>query len=39
VTKRLEIPTSMTLNGSVGDFYPRVLEACVEAGWDAVAHD
>jgi len=39
VTKRLEIPVSMTLNGSVCDFYPRVLEACVEAGWDAVAHD
>jgi peptidoglycan/xylan/chitin deacetylase (PgdA/CDA1 family) len=38
VTQRLEIPTSMTLNGSVGDFYPRVLDACVEAGWDAVAH-
>jgi allantoinase len=37
-TKRLNIPTSMTLNGSVGDFYPRALEACVEAGWDAVAH-
>ena len=38
VTERMGIPTSMTLNGSVGDHYPRVLEACVNAGWDPVGH-
>lgn len=38
VTQRMGIPTSMTLNGSVGDTYPRVLEACVNAGWDPVGH-
>ncbi len=38
VTQRMGIPTSMTLNGSVGDTYPRVLEACVSAGWDPVGH-
>lgn len=37
-TKRLEIPTSMTLNGSVGDSYPGIVEACVHAGWDPVGH-
>jgi allantoinase len=37
-TKRLEVATSMTLNGSVGDFYPGVVEACVHAGWDPVGH-
>lgn len=38
VTKRLEIATSMTLNGSVGDSYPGVVEACMQAGWDPIAH-
>jgi allantoinase len=37
-TKRLEIPASMTLNGSVGDNYPGVVEACIKAGWDPVGH-
>jgi peptidoglycan/xylan/chitin deacetylase (PgdA/CDA1 family) len=37
-TKRLEISISMTLNGSVGDSYPGVVEACMQAGWDPVGH-
>lgn len=37
-TTRLGIRPSMTLNGSVCDTYPRVVEAAVDASWDAVAH-
>jgi allantoinase len=37
-TERIGVTPSMTLNASVCDFYPRVAEAVIKAGWDAVGH-
>ena len=37
-TKHMDVMASMTLNGSVGDSYPGVVEACMRAGWDPVGH-
>lgn len=38
VTKHMDVIASMTLNGSVGDSYPGVVEACMQAGWDPIGH-
>jgi allantoinase len=37
-TKQVDVAASMTLNGSVGDSYQGVVEACMHAGWDPVGH-
>jgi len=37
-TKHVDVAASMTLNGSVGDSYPGVVEACMHARWDPVGH-
>ena len=37
-TRRLNVPMTMALNGSVCDFYPRVAQAALDAGWDVVGH-
>ena len=37
-TRRLNVPMTMALNGSVCDFYPQVAQAALDAGWDVVGH-
>jgi peptidoglycan/xylan/chitin deacetylase (PgdA/CDA1 family) len=37
-TTRLDVKTSMTLNGSVYEAYAQVADAAVKAGWDPVGH-
>ncbi len=37
-TRRLNVPMTMALNGSVCDFYPQVARAALDAGWDVVGH-
>ncbi len=36
--RRLHVPMTMALNGSVCDFYPQVAQAALDAGWDVVGH-
>jgi peptidoglycan/xylan/chitin deacetylase (PgdA/CDA1 family) len=36
--EQLSIPATVMLNASVYEDYPRVVEACVDAGWELAAH-
>ena len=36
--RRLHVPMTMALNGSVCDFYPQVAQAALDAEWDVVGH-
>ena len=38
VCRRMSVPITMTLNGSVCDSYPQVAQAALDAGWDVVGH-
>ena len=32
------VAASLVLNGSVCDFYPQIVDACLDSGWDLVGH-
>jgi peptidoglycan/xylan/chitin deacetylase (PgdA/CDA1 family) len=38
VLARHGIPAAVSLNGSVCRSYPRLVEACVESGWEIIGH-